>query len=167
MYPARLPHFFAVPFSPPSSLRSANACTNRQIAYAAKPRARTVSSTFPNECCASDCRAPWRLVALPPSPSANLIASTPTIPKETPFAINPIRASQAYQPLPDSALARVSRAGCFAFSAAFCPLLVVAATVTPPRLGRGIQRPPRRTSYAPTATVSAVPPTVQPSPASG
>ena len=75
------------------------ACTKRHSAYAAKPAASSTSTTEPSVP-ASCFSAPWRLVALPPTPAATPIASTPTSPYETPFATRPIRASASYQPLP-------------------------------------------------------------------
>jgi hypothetical protein len=102
--PARFAHFFS---SPPA----AKASTRRQSAYAANPIARRVSTTSPNVSRASAWSAPSRLVALPPWPAASLIASTPTIANETPFATSPARASHEYQPLPLRPRRRASWSG--------------------------------------------------------
>src|SRR5215204_739714 len=108
-YPARFPHFFAAPFASPSSSssRSKIAWMTRQTAYAANPRASRARTTFPHDSSAMVARAPLRLVAFPPWPSATPIASTATRPYETPFATRPQRATPAYQPLPVSAFACV------------------------------------------------------------
>src|SRR6266508_1215535 len=85
---------FASPTGPsPSPSLSKKACTKRQTAYAPKPNASAISSASPNGSFASRAKAPSRLVAAPPSPSASFPARTPTIPNDTPLAASPIRAS--------------------------------------------------------------------------
>src|SRR5215211_5255402 len=56
-----------------------------------------MSRIFPHVSSAIVASAPSRLVAFPPLPIASLIASTPTMPKDTPFAIRPPNAAISSQ----------------------------------------------------------------------
>src|SRR3954470_19023127 len=67
------------------------ACSTRQSAYAAKPAVSSTSTISPNAFPARECRAPFLLVASPPTPRATPIASTPTSAYETPLATRPTR----------------------------------------------------------------------------